>query len=299
MKQIFLLGSLNTDLVMNTPYIPEAGETMKGSGFAIHFGGKGANQAAAAAKLGGLVRMAGCVGNDRFGADMRANLEQFGVDMRAVRTVPDQSSGVAVILVSHGNNRILLSAGANECVTERDVDALLAAAQQGDLFLTQLETPLAVTGYALKTARKKGMVTVLNPAPATLEIQPYFPYVDILTPNETEMALFSYGATLAEAAKQLGVPHVIVTLGGEGWYYYHEGEERYGSCPSVSVVDTTAAGDTFCGALVSRLAQGSSIVDALPFASVAASLACTKAGAQPSIPTLEEVDRLYGKIVAK
>ena len=300
MKRIFVLGSLNTDLVMETPYMPEAGETLTGNGFAIHFGGKGANQAAAASRLGGKVRMAGCVGDDGFGRDSVANLNRFGVDTGTVRTVAGESSGVAMITVCEGNNRILLHPGANARVTEADADALLADAVAGDIFLTQLETPLSVAGYALKAAKEKGMITILNPAPANRDTRQYFPFVDIITPNETETAIFAQGADLTEATSAMGVPHVVVTLGGKGWYYHCGELELYGDCPKVKVVDTTAAGDTFCGALSSRLAMADgvsltdAIRDALPYASRCASAACTKHGAQSSIPTPEEVEEMFG-----
>lgn len=292
MKNIFVLGSLNTDLVIETPYIPKAGETMTGNGFLQNFGGKGANQAAAAARLGGKVRMAGCVGDDSFGSAMTDNLSAFGADTSAVRTVKNTSSGVAVITVCQGNNRIILHPGANACVTNADADALLAEAKEGDIFLVQAEIPTEVIRYALKTAKEKGLRTIFNPAPAKPELRVCFPYVDIITPNETEMEILSEGTSLADAAKQMGVPCVVVTLGGKGWAAFCDGKEFRGPCPKVKVVDTTAAGDTFCGALSVRLAAGDDLLEALPFASQCASLACTKRGAQQSIPSLEEVESL-------
>lgn len=292
MKTIFVLGSLNTDLVIETPYIPKAGETMAGSGFLTNFGGKGANQAAAAAKLGGKVRMAGCVGDDSFGPAMIDNLTAFGANTDAVRTVQSTSSGVAVITVCEGNNRIILHPGANACVTNTDADALLADAVEGDIFLVQAEIPTEVICYALKTAKEKGLLTIFNPAPAKPQLRVCLPYVDILTPNETEMEILSEGASITEAVKQMGVPCVVMTLGGEGWAAFRNGKEHRGPCPKVKVVDTTAAGDTFCGALAVCLSQGKDPIDSLPFASACASLACTKRGAQQSIPSLEEVERL-------
>lgn len=290
MHSIFVLGSLNTDLVIKTPYMPEAGETLTGLGFLTTFGGKGANQAAAAARLGGHVTMAGCVGDDSFGGGMIANLAAFGVRTSPVRTVADTSSGVAVITVCDGNNRIILHPGANACVTEADVDLLLAEAVADDLFLVQAEIPTEIILYALKAAKTRGMRTVFNPAPAKKELTVCFPYTDILTPNETELAILTDGATPEEAAGRLGIQSLVVTLGGDGWYANEGGVERRGACPKVKVLDTTAAGDTFCGAMVVRLARGDFLFDALPYASACASLACTKLGAQPSIPSLEEVE---------
>lgn len=291
MGKVFVFGSLNMDLVINSPYLPQKGETMYGSGFMTNPGGKGANQAAAAGKLGAEIYMGGAVGDDGFGAQLLDNLRSFGVDVGAVRTVENCATGIAVIVVIDGDNRIILDGGANNRVTTDDVDRLLANAGQGDIFLCPLENPIPVLGYALQTASEKGMYVVLNPAPMNLEIAPYLPYVDMLIPNETEFAALG-GNELAEGGEKLiamGVRDVVVTLGSKGYCYISKGEMVCEDCIKMPVVDTTAAGDTFCGALCAELSMGRTVTQALSFANRAAAVTVTRKGAQAAIPTREEV----------
>ena len=190
MKNIYTLGSLNMDLCIESPYMPAKGETIIGGNFLTNGGGKGANQATAASKLGGNVFMCGAVGDDDFGKTLKSNLSNAGVNVDCVKTVTGVSTGIAVIILSQGDNRIILDKGANACITESDVDKFLSTAKQGDIFLTQLENPIEVIGYGLKKAKEKGLFTVLNPAPATVEIMPYLMWVDLITPNETEMQIY-------------------------------------------------------------------------------------------------------------
>ena len=284
MKKIYVVGSINTDLVIKAPYMPQKGETLTGGGFFTAHGGKGANQAVAAARLGGSVVMCGCVGSDGFGKDALVALRKDGVDTAYVRTVDNTPTGTAVIIVVDGDNRIILDKGANACLTERDIDVALEGAEKGDIYLTQLENPIEIIGYGLKKAKEKGMFVILNPAPANTEVQPYLSYCDLITPNETEVGL------LGGREKLLGlVGTLLVTLGGDGFEIITQLCSQKYPCIKITPVDTTAAGDTLCGGLAAMLAEGKTLEEAARFGSLAASMACTRAGAQPSIPTREEL----------
>ncbi len=286
MKNIFIVGSINTDFVISAPYMPSGGETVAGNGFFTAHGGKGANQTVAAARLGGKVKMCGCVGDDSFGKESLVAFQKEGIDVSGVRMVAGVPTGTAVIVVTGGENRIIIDAGANGCLTKADIDGFLKNACAGDLYLTQLENPIDVIGYGLQKAKEKGMFVVLNPAPANVGIMPYLEYCDWVIPNETELEILG-GAEkiLAETCAKL-----IVTLGAKGYKIVTKGDERVYPCMQITAVDTTAAGDTFCGGLVARLADGDTLEDAARFGSKAASIACTKKGAQPSIPTLQEAN---------
>ncbi len=292
MKRVFILGSLNMDMVINSKQLPEKGETIKGDGFMVNPGGKGANQAVACARLGGNVKMAGCVGTDLFGNDLINGLNEAGIDTSVIRKV-STSTGVAVILLINKDNRIIIDEGANAEVNKTDVNKLLLDAETGDIFLTQLENPVPIVGYALKQAKEKGLYTILNPAPANLEVTEYLGYVDLFVPNETEFEQFSGDADIKVSAEKLfalGIKELVVTLGSKGYCYFDNGEVIHDACPKVEVVDTTAAGDTFCGALAAELAQGVGLKDALKFATKAASIAVTVKGAQNSIPNRKKVE---------
>lgn len=286
MKKIIIVGSLNTDLVINAPYAPVGGETLMGSGFMINSGGKGANQACACAKLGGEAYMCGCVGNDSFGSELIENLNGVGVNTDFIRRVDNTPSGVAVIVVTNGENRIIIDSGANGYLSCEDIDKVLEIATQGDIYLTQLENPIDVIGYGLKKAKEKGLFTVLNPAPANADILKYAQYVDIITPNETESEILGG----KEALFGQGIKTVITTLGSRGFEIATQGEAKVYPCIKITPIDTTAAGDTACGGLCAMLSQGAELTEAMKFGSLAASIACTRAGAQKSIPTKEEVD---------
>ncbi len=285
MKKIFVVGSINTDLVIHAPYMPKSGETLTGDGFFSAHGGKGANQAVACARLGGNVIMCGCVGDDGFGKDAVASFVADGIDVSHVRTVKGVASGTAVIIIVDGDNRIILDKGANAYLSEKDIDEVLETASEGDIYLTQLENPIDVVGYGLKKAKEKGMFVVLNPAPANREIEKYFNYCDLITPNESEMELFGGREKLLEKISTL-----IITLGGKGYEINQGGKSIVYPCIKVEPVDTTAAGDTFCGGLCARLAEGKSLDESARFGSIAASIACTRKGAQPSVPQREEVE---------
>lgn len=285
MKKIFVVGSLNSDLVIHAPYMPVGGETLMGSDFATNNGGKGANQACACAKLGGNIYMCGCVGNDAFGEGLIDSLSKDGVHTDYIRKIDGVPTGVAVIVVTKGENRIILDSGANAHLTEKDIDLMLEKATQGDIYLTQLENPIPVIGYGLRRAKEKGLFVVLNPAPANVEIKEYLQYVDLITPNETELEILGG----IDELSSYGIKTIITTLGSKGYEIYTQGEAKRYSCIKVDVVDTTAAGDTASGGLCAMLSKGESLESAMAFGSRAASIACSRDGAQKSIPTLDEV----------
>ncbi len=282
-KKIFVIGSINTDIVIQTPYMPAQGETITGFGFFVAQGGKGANQAVAASRLGGDVIMCGCVGNDDFAAASLSALKADGVDTTHIRKA-DAPSGIAMIIVCEGDNRIILDKGANACLTKADIDGVLQDAHPGDIYLTQLENPIEVIGYGLQKAHEKGLYVVLNPAPATKEIEPYLQYCDLLTPNETETELLGGKEQLLQQVSTL-----LITLGSKGFMIVTKDGEMTYPCRKITPVDTTAAGDTLCGGLCAYYAEGHSLESSACFGSHAATLACTRKGAQPSIPTKSEV----------
>lgn len=283
---IFIVGSLNMDLCIETPYMPKEGETITGSGFMTNGGGKGANQAAAAAKLGGNVAMCGAVGCDLFGETLIKNLSAAGADVSHIKKCNDASTGIAVIVITGGNNRIILDKGANALLTEADIDEFLKTAKEGDIYLTQLENPIDIIGYGLKQAKAKGMFTILNPAPANKDISAYFNYVDLITPNETELEIFGGKDALFDA----GIKKIVTTLGSRGYEIADKTSTKIYPCIKVKAVDTTAAGDTLCGGLAVGLSEGMKLEEACAFGSKAASIACTRKGAQQSIPTRKEVE---------
>lgn len=283
---IYVVGSLNSDLRIESPYLPKAGETVTGGGFISNGGGKGANQAYAAAKLGGKVAMCGVVGNDAFGGALIGNLRSAGADVSHVRQAEGTPTGTAVIVVIDGNNRIILDKGANALLCKSDIDDFLATARAGDIFLTQLENPTEVIGYGLKRAKELGMFTILNPAPANTEIIPFLGYADLITPNETELEILGGKDALFAA----GIRTIVTTLGSKGYEIAEKDEFRVYPCMKVAAVDTTAAGDTLCGGLAVGLSEGKSLSEACAFGSAAASIACTRRGAQQSVPDRKEAE---------
>lgn len=297
MKKVFVFGSMNMDLVISCPREILQGETLHGSGFMTNGGGKGANQATACGKLGAHVMMGGCVGNDGFGDTLTKSLSECGVDISAIRRVDGVSTGVAVIVIVNHDNRIILDSGANSVADKEDVDRLLRTAEPGDIFLTQLENRTEIVGYALSAAKAKGMITVLNPAPSDTAVAEYLSCVDYFVPNEKEFYDFTGTDSIEDGARALmrqGVGTVIVTLGSKGYAYFDGQTVHYEGCVDAEVVDTTAAGDTFCGAIVTKLAAGQTIEEALRFANRASAITVSRKGACQSIPTLDEVTALFG-----
>jgi ribokinase len=297
---IVVVGSLNMDFVAQVERLPLPGETVLGSGFRTIPGGKGGNQACASGRLGGRVRMVGRVGDDVFGEQLRGSLQTAGVDVTAVLSTDATPSGVALIFVAaSGQNQIVVAAGANGCLTRLDVEAALGKTDGGYLLL-QLESPPETVAAAAAIGKRRGLTVILDPAPARALPATLLECVDILTPNESE-ALVLLGrreasvsldrrSEVARALRDLGVGTVILKLGENGAFLSSASESRHFAVPRVDPVDTTAAGDTFNGALAVALAEGRSIGDAITFANAAAGLSVTRFGAQASIPTRAEVD---------
>jgi len=295
MADIYILGSLNMDLVVYLDRYPNKGETIKGHSFRTGAGGKGLNQAIAASKLGGHVHFLGAVGHDIFGEAMKNQLLAYGVDISSVATRETISSGVALIEVCQGENEIALDLGANETITEKEIDDFLKNAKKGDLFLTQGENNLEALAESLQKAHQKGLLTLLNPAPANPTMKDFLLNVDCILPNETEAALLTCTSDLELAAKRLGVPSVVVTLGAKG-FFAHTKDESYQHLPiKVNVVDTTGAGDAFCGAYAYFLSNKIAEKEALWMASIYASLKTTRKGSSVAMPTQEELKDYLAK----
>lgn len=289
-KNVFVVGSINTDLVISTDAFPKEGETVSGKEFFVAKGGKGANQAIATARLGGKCYMCGCVGSDSFGVEAIKAFNEDGVDTDSISVIEGVSTGTAVIVLNNQNNRIILSSGANAHLSKDQIDKFLEKAKPGDIYVTQMENPLDVIGYGLKRAKDLGLYVVLNPSPVNVDIIPYLSYCDLIIPNETEIE------QLGGLEKVLNlVPLLVVTLGSKGFKIVTKDASKQHSCISVEAVDTTAAGDTCLGGIVAKLSLGYSIENAAKFGSLAASIACTRVGAQPSIPTIEEVENYINK----
>lgn len=296
MKKIFIVGSINMDLVIDSPYMPENGETITGSNFMENPGGKGANQAVAVSKLGGSSYMVGKVGK-AFGRELKETLESYGVNTLYVKEEENVSSGIAVIIVVDHDNRIILDKGSNALVDKALIDNALKDASEGDYVICQLEIPQESVKYAFEVAKAKGLTTILNPAPAAKLIDGILINTDYFIPNQTETEL--YTGTLPdtiEKAKEacikltsLGVKNVIITLGTKGSIAYSNGEFVYANAYKVDAIDTTAAGDTYIGALATKLSEGASLIDAMDFASKASSITVTRRGAQKSIPFRNEI----------
>jgi len=301
---IVVVGSLNMDFVVRVEHLPAPGETVLGRNFQMFPGGKGANQAVAAAKLGGNsvdVRMIGRVGYDVFADHLKASLSAAGVDVAAVHATRSQATGVALISVDRaGQNSIVVASGANHELAAADVEAMRPVFHSARLALFQLETPLDTVEAALAVAREEGLTTILDPAPAQPLAAGLLERVDILTPNETEaLGLLGRAAArvtpaeaveLAEALRGMGPKTVIVKLGDQGCFAHAGLTQGYFPGFPVEVKDTTAAGDTFNAALAVALAEGAPLEHALRFANAAATISVTRPGAQASAPSRREVD---------
>lgn len=286
------------DLVTRASRLPRAGETLIGQTFSTVPGGKGANQAVASARLGAKVAMVGCVGSDAYGTQLRDALRVEGIDCQAVSTV-DGSSGVALIVVDDSSqNAIVIVAGSNGALTPASLQAFDAVLQAADVVVCQLEVPMDTVGFTLKRGRELGKTVILNPAPASEPLPAeWYASIDYLIPNESEATALS-GITVDSldsaklAASQLikaGAGKVIITLGSQGALFTDGQTFEHLLAPKVKAVDTTAAGDTFVGGFAAALASGKSEAEAIRFGQVAAALSVTRAGAQPSIPTLHDV----------
>ncbi|WP_338497052.1 ribokinase [Streptomyces sp. SJL17-4] len=296
MTSIVVLGSTNMDLVAYVPRAPALGETVTGRSFRTIPGGKGANQAVAAARAGGEVSMIGAVGADDFGTRLRATLEHCSVDTDLLRTAEGASGTAHIVVDDEGGNAIVVVPGANGTVTSLDHgdEALIGTA---DALLLQLELPLSVVVEGAATARRLGVRTVLTPAPAQPLPPELLASIDLLVPNEHEAAALTGLTDPREAALALlkDVPEVVVTLGAAGSLYAVRGADPVTvPAPRVRAVDTTAAGDTFVGALVVALGEGRPAPEALAWAGTAAALSVQREGASTSMPYRAEIEAAFG-----
>ena len=302
MKNICVIGSLNMDLVVNVDTMPKPGQTIIGSNFKEVPGGKGANQAVAMARLNGNVSMIGKVGEDGFGQTLINSLKNDKVDTTYIQTAKG-ATGVALITVDkNAQNSIVVSPGANFEVKEDDIDNNIEAIKNSDIVVLQLETPLNTIKYALNKAKELNKYTILNPAPAVKLDDEIIKNVDLLTPNETELEIIS-GVSIeteediqkaAQIMIEKGVKELIVTLGSKGSLYINKEKGMFKKAYKVEAVDTTAAGDSYTGALAVALSQDKNIEDAMDFASKVGALSVLKEGAQSSLPTLEDVKNFRG-----
>ncbi len=297
--EIIVLGSLNMDLVVKAERAPEAGETLSGHFFQTIPGGKGANQAAAAAKLGGDVAMVGRVGDDDFGARLTSALRDVGVDASAVKIDPVQSTGIAMITVDDaGENRILVVAGANGQVSRADVDTLHPALAHAKALVLQMEIPLETIEYVLDVAAKLDLLTFLNLAPAYPISDEMLRKIDCLILNESEACLLTnISVTDQDSAKAAcsalftrGAHTVIVTLGGKGALLATTDEFTFFPAYQVDVVDTTAAGDAFSAGFVVSLLETQDLARSVQYANAVGALTVTKLGAQVSLPSKDDVE---------
>lgn len=301
MGKIVVIGSSNTDLVVNVDRMPQPGETILGGTFMMAAGGKGANQAVAASRLGGDVTFVARVGNDPFGERALADYAAERMDIRYVTRDPSAASGVALICVDKAaENSIVVAPGANNCLTPEDVDRAEAEIAAADFVMLQLEVPMETVCRAAEVAETHGVKVILNPAPAADVPDELLRRCFLLTPNRSECARLA-GMTVrncddalraADMLRARGVRNVIVTLGSEGSLIHSETCSERVAARKVEAVDTTAAGDVFNGALAVALSEGRTLVDAARFATAASAIAVTRLGAQTSVPTRAEVDAL-------
>lgn len=301
---IVVLGSLNMDFVVSLERLPAPGETVLGRDFKMLPGGKGANQACAAGKLGdsgAVTRMIGRVGYDVFGDDLKASLSAAGVDVSAVHATRSQPTGVALIWVERtGQNSIVVAPGANHVLPASEVEAMRPVFRGARFALFQLESPVGTVAAAMQMARAEGAQTILDPAPAQPLPVGMLASVDILTPNETEASILldepparvskDDAPGLARRLRDLGPGCVVLKLGDQGCFYLDGEREMFSPAFPIEARDSTAAGDIFNGALAVALAENRAVPDALRFANAAAAISVSRPGAQTSIPSRAEVD---------
>lgn len=291
---VVVVGSINMDLVVRAPRHPSPGETILGSQFRTFPGGKGANQAVAAARLGGHVKIVGRVGSDSFGSALIESLRADGVDTTYVKQTEGVSSGVALITVSdEGQNNIVVVPGANALLTPDDIRAADRAFHGAEAVVVQLEIPMETVKEAVRLACDHGVQVILNPAPAQALDESLLAQVDFLIPNEGELLQVTGMPSVSQAAssiKALGLCSLVVTLGKEGVLVLHNSLSWHVLPHNVEVVDSTAAGDAFVGAFATGLTEGKNAQDAAAWGNAAGALAVTRAGAQPSLPTRVELE---------
>ncbi|OQP05194.1 ribokinase [Geobacillus sp. 46C-IIa] len=287
---IVVIGSINMDIVTVAARFPNQGETILGERFLTTPGGKGANQAVAAARLGADVRMIGAVGEDVFGKELLRSLQSEGISVDDVKPITHQHTGIAAITISEQDNRIIVVPGANYALAPEDLDQCESVIAESDVCVVQLEIPLSVVERAVSLAHRHGVRVIVNPAPA----QPLPPSVlkkaSFLTPNEHERTIL-----FDKMDEEAFADKLIVTEGAKGVRIWQDGQERLIPSFQVPVVDTTGAGDTFNGALAVALAEGKPLEEACRFANAAAALSVTKLGAQAGMPTREDVESFLAK----
>jgi ribokinase len=297
-KKILIAGSSNTDMVIKTHNFPAPGETILGGRFLMNAGGKGANQAVAAARLGGMVTFVGKIGDDIFGKQAVQQLEDEGINVEYVAVDPENPSGVALITVdSKGENSIVVAPGSNGTLSPADFDKAIVELDDSEFVLMQLEIPIPTVEHIARKAAQKLKKVVLNPAPAAKLSDELLKNLYIITPNETEAELLTgikvtdqHSALKAAMVLNIkGVEIVIITMGSAGAFLLSNGKYEIIVAPKVVAVDTTAAGDTFNGALVVALSEGKSIQESIAFANQAASISVTRIGAQSSVPFRKEI----------
>lgn len=297
-NRIIVVGSMNMDMVVRTGHIPRPGETVLGGSFFMNPGGKGANQAVAVSRLGGDVVFVGKIGSDVFGKQAAQLFDDEGIDTSGLIEDDDNPSGIALITVDEaGENSIVVASGANSNLTPADVSSQLDNYKDSKILLMQLEIPIETVEFAAKKAKENSMCVILNPAPVNHLISSMFGMIDILTPNVTEAEMLtdlkintiSDAKIAAEKINRQGVESVIITLGKLGAVLLEDGEFHHIPAPEVKVIDTTAAGDVFNGALAVALAEGKTLIEATKFACQASAISVTKLGAQASIPFRNEV----------
>ena len=298
---IVVIGSINTDLVINTSRIPKIGETVSGNGFSVNCGGKGVNQAVATSKLGGNVAFIGAVGNDDNGNIAIKNLQDFGVDTKGI-TETDVNTGVAVITVCNGDNSIILDSGANGLVSKEMIDKNKDIILSADAVIMQLEIPIETVCYAAQLAHRAGVKVILNPAPVCDIPCQLLENTDILILNETEAEAITKTYPDTESnrkkciniLKDTGIGTVILTLGGDGALYTYGNNIKHQKAFKATVVDTTAAGDTFIGAFCVKMKESTEY--AVKYSAAASSITVSRAGASKSIPSQAEVDSFMTNI---
>ena len=298
--KIVVIGSCNTDMVINTERLPRPGETIIGGSFFMNAGGKGANQAVAAARLGGDVCFVAKVGNDHFGSHAIEQYKAEGIDVQQISIDSEQPSGVALIMVDNkGENCIAVASGANALLSPEEINRAEEAIDNGDIALMQLETPIETVEYAASMAHSKGKKVILNPAPALPLPETLLKNLYMIIANETE-AEFISGIRItdmesvcraADIIGDKGVENVVITLGSKGAFIKENGAYHKVPALKVKAVDATAAGDTFCGALCVALAEEKGILEAVEFANRCAAITVTRMGAQSSLPYRSEVDK--------